>query len=888
LANRADPQDCPYVGLDPFEKTYEEFFFGREQDSRVLADHVMSRRVTVLYGPSGVGKSSVLNVGLPRELNERSLWNIMMLRDWQDPSTIEQRAIDALRGVLTPDLAQNRDLRGSFAQLALAAQQATKRSLLLILDQFEEYFLYQSDSQRSPAEGGFSELLARRDLDLRLLIGIRDDSLHLLDRLRAAIPGVLDTTVRLGYLNEADVERAIRGPVRRYNERYRANAAPVDIEDSLVTTLIRDLRDSGGRPSGEEIGKGSTQIELPYLQLTMTKLWDAEGGRNATKLRLDTLTQKLGGVQQIMREHVDHVLQVLSETEQALCADVFRYLVTPSGAKIAYPAADLAASVNEDRKEAGDGAVPAATTDEVEAVLRKLTPSKTRLLKPVKVKGADAFELFHDVLAQPVLRWRREFIANARLKEETRRLATERDQRERTLAAERDQYKRLARQRLFFVFASLVAMLALIVAGVAFVAWRKASLVSTEYRELQTANKQRAKALIEASSGKAYDAAIADLSNSLSIYEKWGNWSGIVHAKVERGRLYLLSDRPDRLASAQKDVDEALEAAKEHGTPADKAIALESEASLHVQSGATDTDSLYQQAYNNYRLAGDSVSVARIWEWKATKAENEKQFDAAVDEYRNAFERYRIAGDTIGVERVEKAIRRTSPWGFLTDVKRAASFSMRGDQVLVGRNTPEGIQNDIAFSNRFVSRRHLFLSHKNEGILVGDDRSLNGTTINATRLPYGLTSKLSDGDIITLANTEVLQFTTQGQPVPAPPPSAWAIFINGSARSYYYLTGKAYSVVFASAELHIEQGENPAAILRLRDQQNQELFSANSEWSVLFESKKSDYEYGEILTPPGKWVPIDNLPARLVKLSADRKKVLEEGPAFQIVKIAPD
>jgi hypothetical protein len=215
LANRADPQDCPYVGLDPFEKTYEEFFFGREQDSRVLADHVMSRRVTVLYGPSGVGKSSVLNVGLPRELNERWLWNIMMLRDWQDASTIEQRAIDALRGVLTPDLAQNRELRGSFAQLALAAQQATKRSLLLILDQFEEYFLYQSDSQRSPAEGGFSELLARRDLDLRLLIGIRDDSLHLLDRLRAAIPGVLDTTVRLGYLNEADVERAIRGPVRR-------------------------------------------------------------------------------------------------------------------------------------------------------------------------------------------------------------------------------------------------------------------------------------------------------------------------------------------------------------------------------------------------------------------------------------------------------------------------------------------------------------------------------------------------------------------------------------------------------------------------------------------------------------------------------------------------
>jgi hypothetical protein len=458
LTDRADPQDCPYVGLDPFEKTYEDFFFGREQDSRVLADHVMSRRVTVLYGPSGVGKSSVLNVGLPRELNERSLWTIITLRDWQDPGTIEQRAIDALRGALTPDLAKSSDPSAGFAQLALAAQQATKRSLLLVLDQFEEYFLYQSDRIRSPAERGISELLARRDLDLRLLFGLRDDSLHLLDRLRAVIPGILDTTVRLGYLNEADVERAIRGPVRRYNERYREHAAPVEIEDALVTKLISDLRESGGRPGAEETGKSSAQIELPYLQLTMTKLWDAEGGRGATKLRLDTLTQKLGGVQQIMRKHVEDVFRTLPKTEQALCADVFRYLVTPSGAKIAYPAADLAASVNEDRKQAGDGPVPEVTTDEVEAVLRKLTPSKTRLLKPVKVKGADAFELFHDVLAQPVLRWRQEFIANARLEEETERPA-----------AERDESRRVARRRLRLligaVAALIVVILAVIVAG---------------------------------------------------------------------------------------------------------------------------------------------------------------------------------------------------------------------------------------------------------------------------------------------------------------------------------------------------------------------------------------------------------------------------------------
>lgn len=875
MTDRADPQDCPYVGLDPFEKTYEEFFFGREQDSRVLADCVMSRRVTVLYGPSGVGKSSVLNVGLPREMNERSLWTIVTLRDWQDPGAIEQRAIDALQGALPVDLTQNDALRGDFSEQALAAQQKTKRSLLMILDQFEEYFLYQGDRTRSPVERGISALLARRDLDLRLLIGVRDNSLHLLDRLRAAIPGILDTTVRLGYLNEADVERAIRGPIRRYNERYRANGAPVGIEDALVKGVITDLRESGSRPGVEETGKASAQIELPYLQLTMTKLWNAEGGRKATKLRLHTLTQELGGVQQIMRNHVDQVLRALPETEQALCADVFRYLVTPGGAKIAYSAADLAANVNEDRKDAGDSPVPEAPTDEVEAVLRKLTPTETRLLKPVKVKGEDAFELFHDVLAQPVLRWRRQFLENERLEQASRRLAAERDEKERTLAAERDQY----RQRFLLLVASVVAVLAVVVAGFSVWAWRR-------YKDLETADNQRAQALVAASSKGAYDTAIADLSNSLSIYEKWGSWSGIVHAKVERGRIYALSNRP---ADAQRDADEALKAAKERGTPADKALALESEASLHERAGAADTESLYQQAEDNYRAAGNSLSVGRIQEWKATTAEKDKQFSAAVGQYQHARDRYRIAGDTIGADRIEEAIRRTAPWGFLTDLRRGMLFPLRGGRVMIGGDWSDDLQNDIGFHKQVVSRRHLVISLSNDGIHADDERSTNGTTVNAVQLPYSRSAKLSDGDLISLANTEVLQFTAQ-QPEPPrqPPPSSWAIFINGSTRSYSYLTDKFYSVVLTSNELRLEPGDNPSAIVRVRNQQQPEQLSAGGEWSVVVEYKKSDYDYLRLPVAPGKWVPIENLPTSLAKLSADRRQILEEGPAFQIVTITPD
>src|SRR5262245_30500235 len=51
---------APYVGMRPFETGEHAIFFGRERDAALLRDKVFSSRLTLFYGPSGVGKSSIL------------------------------------------------------------------------------------------------------------------------------------------------------------------------------------------------------------------------------------------------------------------------------------------------------------------------------------------------------------------------------------------------------------------------------------------------------------------------------------------------------------------------------------------------------------------------------------------------------------------------------------------------------------------------------------------------------------------------------------------------------------------------------------------------------------------------------------------------------------
>jgi hypothetical protein len=397
-----EPRDCPYVGLDPFKSEYAPFFFGRERDSRVIADSVAARRITILFGASGVGKSSVLNVGLPAELRARQPdWIIATHRDWHDRNGIEGRVMGALWDALPGD----------------TALEATKSPLLLILDQFEEYFLYETRTEVTAAEIAFGELLSRRDVDLHVLIAVRDDSLHLLNKLRAVVPFVLETTIQLRHLNDDGARSAIRGPIKRYNDEFR-KGTEIEIEDRLVDAVIAQLREGASRTAGQGVASGSPEIELPYLQLTMTKLWDKAGGRNATALRLQTLDD-LGGVREIARKHVDQILGGLTPKEQALCADIFRYLVTGSGSKIAYPTDALAKQVTSDRRQGSSNGVSAiVSTEEVAAVLEELTQGEKRLLRPVKARAV--YELFHDVLGLPILEWRQKFLDNAAREEAER------------------------------------------------------------------------------------------------------------------------------------------------------------------------------------------------------------------------------------------------------------------------------------------------------------------------------------------------------------------------------------------------------------------------------------------------------------------------------------
>jgi hypothetical protein len=245
-------------------------------------------------------------------------------------------------------LAAPRD--SSLASAVAAWGRDRKAPVILVLDQFEEFLLYHPKPTETSFIRDLGTVVADPDNEAHVLLSLREDSLARLDALRAVIPGVLSSPVQLRPLDRNAAEQAIRRPVAKWSEERLGDLGAIEVEQSLVDTLLDQVRQtSGTAPSAEPSSNSNANlVELPLLQLTLERLWESEAKAEKPKLQLQTLEQ-LGGAAGIARQHLDQTLGALPAPQRALAIRLFRHLVTATGGKHAWRADDLADEIDADR-----------------------------------------------------------------------------------------------------------------------------------------------------------------------------------------------------------------------------------------------------------------------------------------------------------------------------------------------------------------------------------------------------------------------------------------------------------------------------------------------------------------------------------------------------------
>lgn len=398
------PPANPFLALRSFRRDDAARFFGRDADLILLQSRLFSARCTLLFAASGVGKSSFLDAKLAPAVE--SQWQIVTHRDWATRPPLEGLRAKVAERAPAAELGRL-PLRQQIDRLIEADR--GRRGCLIVLDQFEEVFQQWRDSK---ALDEFAEAIAAvvhaPGVEARVLLSMREEFLGELSLFDNLIPDLFNNGYRLKNATRAEAEEIIT-----------RTAIVRDVEcgpglDPLVDDLVSAAsRMAAGRISGPDASADwspRSRIPMPFLQIVCHRLWQQQMiGDGKTRPATRFLETAPGPVRAELEAYCRDKLKALSAAEQDLASAAFGFLMTRSGAKMAYPVDVLAQQARVDEQP-------------LLAVLGKLAAEDVRILRDIPTGAGSTpwFELYHDLYARFLSDWKREHDA-ARTRQQSRK-----------------------------------------------------------------------------------------------------------------------------------------------------------------------------------------------------------------------------------------------------------------------------------------------------------------------------------------------------------------------------------------------------------------------------------------------------------------------------------
>ncbi|MDQ7824951.1 MAG: SUMF1/EgtB/PvdO family nonheme iron enzyme [Candidatus Eremiobacteraeota bacterium] len=345
----------PYKFLNYFCPEDRSIFFGREQESEALLTAVTTSPWLVIFGLSGSGKTSLLNAGVASRL-KRPHHMVLRLRTLKDPLVTLREHLEAL-GI--PVVSGT----GSLRLMMEASAALVPGHVVIIYDQFEEFFLRCSPGERALFIEEVSVFMARPPLRCHLIIALREDFLPEMSQFEKAFPAVLKSRYRVRRLTVEQARRSLMGPAALFG---------IAVEEKLADELLVCLFEDG--------------IDPPELQIVMDSLYTARDKKRRL-ISMETL-RDLGGVKAILSQYINEALQGMGRDQEA-CRGVMRRMITDQGTKAVVALKDLKA--------------PEEPPAEIERLMALLV--NARLVRTFSEGGERRYELAHEHMIEEVGSW---------------------------------------------------------------------------------------------------------------------------------------------------------------------------------------------------------------------------------------------------------------------------------------------------------------------------------------------------------------------------------------------------------------------------------------------------------------------------------------------------
>ncbi len=346
--------DSPFKMLDSYNEKDVDRFFGREKETAQLYNAVFASNLTLLYGASGTGKTSLVDCGLRNSFYDTDWLPIFIRRgDNINKSLTTLLHQKSKRYQVNPAVA--------IEELKISERVANLyrdyyRPVYLVFDQFEELFISGKQEEQNEFYQTIKELLSA-GLQAKVLLIFREEWIAYLNEFERVVPTLFNNRLRIERMTERQLLEVIDGTIEYEKIEVIENETPDEDHLSVIEHILANLRGD------------AKEVELANLQIYLDRLYRNDlarikKGSTGRSVQFDAaLVNQTNDIEDVLSDFLDEQIEKL-ETElqmieevsyQGLPMDILYQLVTDDGTKRSISVEELAEELLKNQKAKKQG-----------------------------------------------------------------------------------------------------------------------------------------------------------------------------------------------------------------------------------------------------------------------------------------------------------------------------------------------------------------------------------------------------------------------------------------------------------------------------------------------------------------------------------------------------